>query len=80
MSPSFVTKEPSMVIILDGIYSSLPELSDIVDVKVLVDVLPEVRRYRHNVREGNDDEAWHQRWDPAEDYYFPFCVHQSHLI
>ncbi|MBS4195167.1 uridine kinase family protein [Lederbergia citri] len=70
LSLSFVTKEPSMVIILDGIYSSLPELSDVVDFKVLVDVLPDVRRYRHNVREGNDDMDWHLRWDSAEDYYF----------
>ncbi|MEH7379996.1 hypothetical protein V7138_05895 [Bacillus sp. JJ1533] len=70
LSLSFVTKEPSMVIILDGIYSSLPELSDVVDFKVLVDVLPEVRSHRHNVRESNDDEAWHLRWDSAEDYYF----------
>lgn len=70
LSTSLVTKEPSMVIILDGIYSSLPELSDVVDFNVLVDVLPEVRRYRHNVREGHDDEDWHLRWDPVEDYYF----------
>jgi len=70
LDSSSITKKPSKVIILDGIYSALPEFSDVVDFKVLVDVLPEVRRYRHNVREGHADEAWHKQWDPAEDYYF----------
>jgi len=70
LSASIVTKEPSMVILLDGIYSSLPILSDLVDLKVLVDVLPDVRRDRHNLREGSEDEEWHSRWDCAEDYYF----------
>lgn len=65
-----VTLEPSDVIILDGIYSSLPELSDVVHLTVLVDVLPELRRQRHNIREGTDDIEWHLRWDPVEDYYF----------
>jgi uridine kinase len=70
LASSLVTKEPSEVIILEGIYSSLPELSDVVDLTVLVDVLPELRRNRHNMREGTDDVEWHLRWDPAEDYYF----------
>ncbi|WP_054022976.1 hypothetical protein [Bacillus sp. FJAT-28004] len=70
LASSLVTKEPSEVIILEGIYSSLPELSDVVDLTVLVDVLPELRRNRHNIREGTDDVEWHLRWDSAEDYYF----------
>ncbi|WP_339177089.1 hypothetical protein [Oceanobacillus sp. FSL W7-1293] len=70
LTPSSVTDAPSKVIILDEIYSSLSELSDVVDFKVLVDVLPAVCRYRSNVREGYADEAWHKQWDSAEDYYF----------
>lgn len=70
LAAQIIVKNPAKVIILDGIYSSLPVLSDVVDVKVLVDVLPTVRRLRHNSREGNADEEWHQRWDPVEDYYF----------
>lgn len=65
-----VTLKPSKVILLDGIYSSLPELSDLVHFTVLVDVSPELRRQRHNHRENTDDLEWHARWDPAEDYYF----------
>ncbi|CAG7608136.1 Uridine kinase [Paenibacillus solanacearum] len=65
-----VEKMPSEVIILDGIYSGLPEISDLVDFSILVDVSPEFRRHRHNIREGTDDADWHLRWDPVEDYYF----------
>ncbi|WP_197081198.1 uridine kinase family protein [Gordoniibacillus kamchatkensis] len=70
LASHWVTKEPSEVIILDGIYSSLPDLSDVVDLFVLVDVVPELRRHRHNMREGSADAAWHRRWDSVEDYYF----------
>ncbi|GIP56197.1 uridine kinase family protein [Paenibacillus woosongensis] len=65
-----VTIEPSKVIILDGIYSSLLELTGINHLTVLVDVPPTLRRHRHNIREGTDDLDWHLRWNPAEDYYF----------
>ncbi|MBS4219998.1 hypothetical protein KHA96_16930 [Bacillus sp. FJAT-49711] len=59
LSDSIVTKVPSKVILLDGIYSSLPILSDVVDLKVLVDVSPDIRRHRHNLRERSKDEEWH---------------------
>jgi len=70
LASHWVRRDPARVVILDGIYSALPELSDVVQLTVLVDVLPEVRYQRHNHREDNDDVAWHVRWDPAEDYYF----------
>lgn len=70
LAGDWVRKEPAPVIILDGIYSALPEVSDLVDFTVLVDVAPGIRCQRHNLREGHDDAAWHARWDPAEDYYF----------
>ena len=65
-----VALQPAKVIILDGIYSSLPEMLDVVDLSILVDASPELRRHRHNIREGTDDAEWHRRWDEVEDYYF----------
>ncbi|NHN33634.1 uridine kinase family protein [Paenibacillus agricola] len=79
LAPDWVRKEPAKVVILDGIYSTLPELSEMVHLTVLINVLPEVRRQRHNLREGNDDVAWHARWDPAEDYYFT-VLRPPHVI
>ena len=70
LGSNLVTIEPSKVIILDGIYSSLLELPDVNHLTVLVDVPPEIRRHRHDIREGTDDLDWHLRWDSAEDYYF----------
>lgn len=64
-----VEKEPSQIILLDGIYSSY-WLADLVHLSVLVDVSSEVRYKRHNLREDTDDTEWHLRWDPVEDYYF----------
>jgi uridine kinase len=58
------------VIVLDGIYSSRPELSDLIGLSVLVDVEPDERLVRHNSREDGEDLDWHEIWDPAEDYYF----------
>lgn len=37
---------------------------------IIIDVIPEVRYKRHNIRERTDDLAWHKRWDPVEYYYF----------
>lgn len=69
LSTEVVVLEPSKVIILDGIYSS-HWLSDLTNLTILVDVAPDIRRNRHNLREGNEDREWHLRWDPVEDYYF----------
>ena len=62
---------PADVIVLDGAYSAGPELADLVDVAVLVDVPVEVRHARTAAREDADFLArWHALWDPVEDYYF----------
>lgn len=64
--------EPVKLIVLDGAYSSKPELQDIIDLSVLVEMKDDKKRRERLIkREGveymND---WHSRWDPAEDYYF----------
>ena len=72
LSDQAITRGPTPLIVLDGAYSARPELSDIIDLKVLVEV-PEdgLRRTRLVTREGNSYmNDWHSRWDAAEDYYF----------
>ena len=62
---------PSGVVILDGAYSSRAELADLVDLSVLVEVEPVQRLKRLAAREDPVFlEAWHARWDGAEDHYF----------
>ena len=63
--------EPSAVILLDGAYSTRPELADLIDLSVLVDAPLAVRHQRLAAREDPAFlAAWHARWDAAEAYYF----------
>ncbi len=71
LSENYVERPPASVIILDGAYSSRPELSDLIDLSVLVDVPLAVRHARLDARESTAWLAgWHRRWDEAEAYYF----------
>jgi uridine kinase len=71
MAPDLVTRMPSTVILLEGAYSSRSELADLIEFAVLVD-LPSAERLRRLA--SRDDkafsDAWHARWDAAEDDYF----------
>ncbi|MEM7288189.1 MAG: methyltransferase domain-containing protein, partial [Actinomycetota bacterium] len=65
------TCAPAGVVILEGAYSARPELADLLDLRVLVDVPHAVRRDRCIARDGDDwHEDWFQRWRAAEDHYF----------
>jgi uridine kinase len=71
MRTDFVVREPRPVIVLDGAYSTRPELADLIDLAVLVDVPVALRHQRLAAREEPAFlAAWHKRWDAAEDYYF----------
>jgi uridine kinase len=66
-----VRLEPAAIIILDGAYSSRPELADLIDLAVLIEVPASVRRQRLAAREAPAFlNAWHARWDAAETFYF----------
>lgn len=65
---------PADVILLDGAYSAAPQLGDLVDLAILVDVSIEERHARQAAREDESFlERWHQLWDPVEEVYFA-CV------
>ncbi len=71
LSAHYVERAPADVIVLDGAYSSRPELADLIDLAVLVDVSIAVRHARLDGREPADFlKDWHARWDVAENYYF----------
>ncbi len=66
----YVGCPPAAVVLLDGLYSTRPELSDLIDLSVLVDVPVAVRHARLAAREDAAFlAAWHARWDSAEEYY-----------
>jgi uridine kinase len=64
-------REPSPVIVLDGMYSTRPELADLIDLSVLVEVPAGRRHQRLSERENADFlDDWHARWDEVETWYF----------
>ncbi len=66
-----IVRLPGPVVILDGAYSARPELADLLDLTVLVEVPEAVRHARLAAREDPQFlVAWHARWDAAEDHYF----------
>lgn len=63
------------IVVLEGAYSCRPELHDLLDVKVLLDVPPDVRRRQLLAREGAAYRTeWEARWSAAEDWYFRFVM------
>jgi len=63
--------KPANVILIEGAYSASPELADLVDLTILVDMPVEERHARPEAREAEDFlKKWHQRWDEVEAYYF----------
>lgn len=71
MSQESIRRDPARVIILDGAYSSRPELADLIHCAILVEAPHATRNARLARREDAAFlVAWHRRWDAAEDYYF----------
>jgi uridine kinase len=71
MGTTRVVRYPRPVILIDGAYSSRPELADLLDLTVLVDAPAGTRRARLALREeAGFLERWHSRWDAAETHYF----------
>jgi uridine kinase len=67
--PNFA--EAGSIVLLEGAYSCRPELHDLLDLRVLLEVPREIRRRQLLQREGADYRAaWEARWSAAEDHYF----------
>ncbi|HVU12513.1 MAG TPA: zeta toxin family protein [Phototrophicaceae bacterium] len=78
LSEAYVERAPADFIVLDGAYSARPELADLIDLAVLVDVPIAVRHARLSGREPADFLAsWHARWDVSEDHYFTYVRPKS---
>lgn len=60
---------PAKHVILEGVYAARPELADLLDLRVLVEVAPGIRKARLLDREGAIG-AWERQWHEAEDRYF----------
>jgi para-aminobenzoate synthetase len=71
MRREWTTRDPAPLIVLDGAYSTRPELADSIALSVLVDAPAEVRQARLSRRESAGFlNAWIERWSAAEADYF----------
>ena len=71
LSDEVIVCEAGPVIVLDVVYSGRPELSDLVDIAVLLTLDDRERRARLVSREGAPYIArWQALWESAEDHYF----------
>ncbi len=71
MKSTYVEIEPAPVILLDGNFSTGPQLVDLVNLTVLVEVLDIERGPRLERRQDpNFLQLWHTRWDAVEEYYY----------
>jgi len=62
---------PHRVVILEGVYSARPELTDLLHLRVLLDTPAEIREARLLEREGEHRRGdWPARWSSAEEHYF----------
>ncbi len=78
LSEQVVKRHSAPVIILDGSYSASPQLADLIDLMVLVDV-PVLERHKR-LAEREDErflQRWHAVWDDVETYYFTKVRPQS---
>jgi uridine kinase len=70
MCAEWITRDPASVILLEGAYSAGPQIADLVDLSVLVDVPLAERHARLAAREKAGFLAqWHARWDAVEAYH-----------
>jgi uridine kinase len=61
--------EPRPIVLFEGVYSARPELSDLVDLRLLLEVSESTRSLRLVAREGHIS-PWERQWHEAEDWYF----------
>ncbi len=64
----WVTVPDTDLLVVEGVYSSRPELRDLSDLVLWVTTSEDVRRRRQIDRQENDG-IWISRWMAAEDYY-----------
>lgn len=79
-APELIVARAGSVVVLEGAYSCRPEMHDLLDLRVLLDVPREVRRRQLLGREGDAYRAdWEARWSAAEDHYFATVMPPKHF-
>lgn len=70
--------QPHSVVLFEGVYTARPELSDLVDLRLLLRVNERTRVARLLAREGGIG-AWERQWHEAEEWYFTHVAPPHHF-
>ncbi len=68
---------PCTIVIVEGVYSTRPELRGLIDVAIFVDTPRAERRHRMAAR-GQNPQDWIERWMAAEDWYLENVMPAQH--
>jgi uridine kinase len=66
----WIIVEPEEIVLVEGVYSSRPELREMLDVAIFIDASRDERRRRVLARGPNQSSDWMTPWMAAEDWYF----------
>jgi uridine kinase len=64
----WVDVAPCAIVLVEGVYSTRPELRALIDVAIFVDT-PRAERRRRMKARGQNPQDWIERWMAAEDWY-----------
>jgi len=64
----WIELEPREIVIVEGVYSTRPELRAVFDVAIFVET-PRDERMRRMRARGRDSASWIERWMAAEEWY-----------
>ena len=68
---------PCAIVMVEGVYSTRPELRRLIDVAIFVDTPRAERRHRMAAR-GQNPQDWIDRWMAAEDWYLENIMPAQH--
>ena len=68
---------PCAIVMVEGVYSTRPELRGLIDVAIFVDT-PRAERRRRMTARGQNPQDWIERWMAAEDWYLENVMPAQH--
>ena len=73
----WVEVEPREIVIVEGVFSTRPELRPLIEVAIFIET-PRDERIRRMAARPQPDTSWMQRWMAAEDWYLIHVAPQQH--
>lgn len=78
LARELTVRDPAPVVLLEGVYSARPELADLVDLRILLELPEAARLARLRAREGPLG-PWELQWHEAEEHYVARVAPHAHF-